>query len=372
MKRARSGRVIVGLAMAGLLWSPWILASPEMVRVLLLEGVDELVVEHVGVSAGASRVLLDGVHGLRVEGRPEGRVWRVEPRAGGRLRVGEWTVRGWLEVTRETDGLRVVNHVNLEDYVAGTVGRELYPGWEPEMFRAQAVLARTYGLHRASASRARHGLEAGGYDVEATTRGQVYGGIHGEIPAALEAVEATRGLVLMFRGEPILAAYHSASGGRTASAGEVWGRSVPYLVSLPVEHEEESPDTYWRVSISGPTLRRALSKSGMELGDPLEILVASRSGSGRVRTVRIRGTRATKEIQARALRSALGGDVIRSTLFEVRSEAGGFVFMGSGHGHGVGLSQWGAQALAKRGATWREILAAFYPGTDVAPGVVAQ
>ena len=72
---------------------------------------------------------------------------------------------------------------------------------------------------------------------------------------------------------------------------------------------------------------------------------------------------------ARALRVLLGESVIRSTLFEILSAAGGFVFVGSGHGHGVGMSQWGARAMAQRGADYREILAAFYPGTSLRRGV---
>jgi stage II sporulation protein D len=73
-------------------------------------------------------------------------------------------------------------------------------------------------------------------------------------------------------------------------------------------------------------------------------------------------------MEARALRTALGASVIRSTLYEVRPSKDGFVFVGSGHGHGVGMSQWGAQALAESGAGYREILETFYPGTTVMEG----
>ncbi len=84
--------------------------------------------------------------------------------------------------------------------------------------------------------------------------------------------------------------------------------------------------------------------------------------------LRVSGPDGAGEVAARALRSALGEDVIRSTLFEVRTSDDGFILVGSGHGHGVGMSQWGAQAMAKGGASYREILAAFYPGTEFMRG----
>ena len=181
------------------------------------------------------------------------------------------------------------------------------------------------------------------------------------------AVEV-RHQVLVFRGEPILAAYHSASGGRTASAEEVWGQALPYLVSVPVEHEEDSPDTYWRASVSRTTLGRALVPLGVQVGPVRELRVVERSPSGRARVVRVRGREGEKEIEARALRASLGAEVIRSTLFEIRPTADGFLIVGSGHGHGVGMSQWGAEAMARRGASYREILMFFYPGSELIQG----
>jgi stage II sporulation protein D len=247
--------------------------------------------------------------------------------------------------------------------VAGTLGREAYRRWHPEALRAQAVVTRTYALHE----RARR---AGApYDLRGDTGGQVYGGLDAESPEAVAATRATRGEWLAFAGRPILAVFHSAAGGRTASAEEVWGRPVPYLVSLDVEHEEDSPDAYWRAAFPGTTLGRALAPMGVRVGPVREVRVAERSPSGRARRLRIRGDAGEAELPARELRQALGEGVIRSTLFEVREASEGFVFVGSGHGHGVGMSQWGAQAMAVRGAGYREILATFYPGTELVEGV---
>ncbi len=339
--------------------------AETVVRVLLMESEPSIRVYN---GEERATTLVPHGDGLRAGERAIGPVWRVDAEPGGVLRAGRWRVRGGLEVSRSGSGLRIVNHVGIEDYVAGTLGREVYPDWEPEMLKAQAVVARSYVLYRRARGSNSVDAAEGAFDVEGTTAGQVYGGADAETPTLVAAVVATRGWVLSYQGAPIVAAYHSASGGRTASAEEVWGRAVPYLISQSVENEEDSPDTYWRASISRTKLRRALIPLGIRVGDPRELSVALRSPSGRAMQIRVAGPDGAGEVAARALRSALGEDVIRSTLFEVRTSDDGFILVGSGHGHGVGMSQWGAQAMAKSGASYREILAAFYPGTLLVRG----
>ncbi|MFQ5418527.1 MAG: SpoIID/LytB domain-containing protein [Myxococcota bacterium] len=301
--------------------------------------------------------------GLAVDGRAVGQAWRVPTgRDAGPLRVDGLRVQGGLEARRVDGGLQMINRVGLEAYVAGTLGREVYPGWHPEMLKAQAVVTRTYALHQMARK------AESPFDLRAGTDSQVYGGLDAETPSVRRAVRATRGEFLTYRREPILAVFHSASGGRTAAADEVWGEPIPYLVSLPVENEEDSPDTYWRVSVSRTTLGRALAPAGIQVGSIQEVEVAERSASGRARRVRIRGTEGSRALEARALRTALGLAVIRSTMFEIRSSQDDIIFVGSGHGHGVGMSQWGAQAMAQAGAGYRDILESFYPGTSVNQG----
>jgi stage II sporulation protein D len=314
----------------------------------------------IGGADGRSTLLAPAGSGLRAGGRPVGPVYRV---VGARpLRAAALRVRGAVEVRRSGGGIAVVNELAIEDYVAGTLGREAYRRWHPEALKAQAVVTRTYALHE----RALHLREP--WHLRGDTGGQVYGGLDAESPEILGATLATRGVYLSFDGGPILAVFHSAAGGRTASAEEVWGRPVPYLVSLAVAHEDESPDTYWRAAFPGTTLGRALAPMGVRVGAVREVSVAGRSASGRAARVRIRGDAGEAELPARELRRVLGEKVIRSTLFDIRQGSEGFVFVGSGHGHGVGMSQWGAQAMAMRGASYREILAAFYPGTGLREG----
>ncbi|MCG8589696.1 MAG: SpoIID/LytB domain-containing protein, partial [Proteobacteria bacterium] len=259
-------------------------------------------------------------------------------------------------------GLALVEEVPLEAYVAGTLAGELGPSWAPAVLEAQAVAVRSYVLHQSE----RRGERP--WDVVADTESQVYAGPEAEFPAARTAAERTRGQVLVWQDRPILAAYHSASGGRTASAEEVWGQPLAYLVTQPVAEEHDSPDTYWRVELLATTLGRALERRGHPIGEVRRAVVRERSDSGRALRVAFEGSEGTAEMTGRELRSALGETVLRSTLFELRrGDAGAFVFVGSGYGHGVGMSQWGARGLARGGADYREILAHFYPGTALAP-----
>lgn len=324
-------------------------AEPPTLRVLLVESSRPVEV--------GGLLLAPSLGGLSAAGRPVGGVWRSQ--GSGPHPVGALRVRGTVEVRRTDAGLRVVNLVGLEDYVAATLGREIYSYWHAETQKAQAVLARTFALHRRAARSAAFDLRSGDLD-------QVYGGVDAETRVAVGATRATRGEVLLFEGAPILAAYHSSSGGRSASAEEVWGRPLPYLTGRVVEDEEDSPDTYWRARFTGTTLGRALAPLGLRLGTVTQVQVEGRTPSGRARRVALRGTAGSASIEARALRDALGRNAVRSTLFEVRASEGRFTFVGSGHGHGVGMSQWGAEAMAQRGADYAQILAAFFPGTTLA------
>lgn len=281
--------------------------------------------------------------------------FRLLTRSGGH----KLALRGRLEVHRTPAGLAVINEVSLENYVVGTLGGEMIASWEPAALQAQAVACRSYALYQMARQRGKR------FDLGADVLSQRYLGIRGESDSAWAAVRATAGVIIGYDGRPALAAFHSASGGRTASASEVWGTSIPYLRSVPVANEDDSPDTYWRVVISGQILGRALAQLGHEIGAIQYAGVAKRSASERVDELRFRGTRGRATVTGRELRQALGGTTLKSTMFYVRWKKGEMIFAGSGNGHGVGMSQWGAQAMAQEGASYREILANFYPGTSL-------
>ena len=323
------------------------------IRVLLLESREPVEIRAPGSvhRIALARKTLD----LVVDGRPSGTRWR--PERDGPWQVGARRYRGGLDLRSESGRILVVNHVGLEDYVVATVGGEMPASWPDQALRAQAVATRTYALHQ------RERRRGAAWDVQASELSQVYRGIESEAAPTRRAAEATRGEILTHGGRPILAVFHSTAGGRTASAAEVWGRDLPYLGSIEVEHEEDAPFTYWRTVFPPETLNGALANAlGTDFGPVERLEVDARSESGRVERIVARGrTRAIRleQDQVRTFAETLG---LRSRLFDIRSTPQGLAVVGSGYGHGVGMSQWGARELARRGASYQRILARFYPG----------
>jgi stage II sporulation protein D len=255
----------------------------------------------------------------------------------------------------------------LEEYVRGVVAAEMPARFAPEALKAQAVAARTYVVRRLVLSRQGLGphpeadvcndpRHCQGWLSEAEMR-QRWGwlGYWFFRHKVAAAVAATRGLVLTYQGEVIDPVYHSASGGRTEDPREIWGRSVPYLRSLPSPWEEESPYNEVATVLSAAEVRRRLGLSGAP-DSGLSLRVVSYTASGRIKTV-VAGSRLLTGPEFRQL---LG---LNSTYFRWERKGQSFVFYTRGYGHGVGMSQYGAQGLARRGRSFREILAYYYPGT---------
>jgi len=292
---------------------------------------------------------------LRVNGVVQ-KTWRSEP---GQSRLAGQRVPGVLTVVPLGGRMALIAEVPLETYVAGVLKGEIPALWKAHALRAQAVASRSYGLHQRLSTSARRP-----YDVEANTRHQVFA-LGRPLKSVARAVEATRCEVLTWRGEPILAAFHSASGGRTASSQEVWGKHLSYLTSNEVKGEDDSPDTYWRTAVSRTTMGELLEGMGLGVGEVWAAQVLSRSESGRVVKLRFMGSEGEIRLSGQKFRSLVGESALKSTLFELSVNEGTFVFVGSGRGHGVGMSQWGAQGMARQGALYTEILSSFYPGTHL-------
>ena len=323
------------------------------IRVLLYSGSDPI---QVGRVASPDEVKLSAAGGLLVGGQKvSSGGWM--PSGSGPWRVGSRTVRGQIAVTVETGRIQVLNRIGLEDYVASTVGGEMSSSWPSEALRAQAVAARTYVMHQVDRRR------GSAWDVRATTMSQVYRGVAAETKETRSAARATAGEVLTYAGAPILAVFHSTAGGRTATAGEVWGEDLPYLRVVEVEDEDAAPHTYWRTVFEKQALRDIFESAGVSVGQLRGLTIEGRTASGRVERLVVHGSDGEVVISGRELRTLLGGMGLRSTLFEIRESSEGFAFVGSGYGHGVGMSQWGARAMARQGASYKRILGRFYPGT---------
>jgi stage II sporulation protein D len=209
--------------------------------------------------------------------------------------------RGSIQVDVANGRLRAVNMVGLEQYLYGVVPAEVPYTWHPEALKAQAVVARSYAL----ATR-----RAGAFDLYPDTRSQVYLGIDHEKPSTNAAVDATAGKVVLYAGQVAKTFFFSSSGGRTASAEDVWGEAVPYLVSVPDPYDSISPHHKWGpFAFTGAKLARVLKLPGRVVDLKPEL-----NSSGRIKSLTVVGTHQSVTVAGTDLRRRLG---LRSTWFSV-------------------------------------------------------
>jgi stage II sporulation protein D len=286
-------------------------SGPRDVRVLLAEGR-----QAVTVSSTVPFSALDGagtVHKL-----PAGplvlRAKLVLPTADGPLsaapplvvRPGKATplsldgrqYRGRLEIVPQGRFLRVVNVVPLEIYLQGVVANEMPHTWPLAALKAQSVAARSYALANL--------VKGKPFDLYADVRSQVYQGVAGERPRTSEAVRVTAGQVVLYDGELATTFYYSSSGGRTASAADVFGTEIPYLVSKPDPWDKASPYHTWGPILFGArTLQSKLNLDARVLDG-----AGTATASGRLRSFTVQTVTGSTKMPAALLRTSLG---LRST-----------------------------------------------------------
>ncbi len=265
-----------------------------------------------------------------------------------------------------------VAEMDTLEYLVGCVACEMPPSYHEEALKAQTVAAYTnlQRLKRNPDGKAGTaditddtGTHQGYYDA-ATRRekwGEKYEVYNEKITAAVLAV---LGQTLTYEGAPVTAAYFALCPGRTESAQAVWGNDVPYLQSVTSTGDRLSPELNSEVTFSAEELREALrTDSEIALGDDpaawfSENLQVSENGTGTVTAVTVGG----KTMTGQQLRSVLG---LSSPAFTVAFQDGNFTFSVTGSGHFVGMSQYGADYMARQGADYKEILAHYYPGTEI-------
>ena len=209
--------------------------------------------------------------------------------------------RGSIQVDVTSGKLRAVNMVGLEQYLYGVVPSEMPYTWHPEALKAQAVAARSYAL----ATR-----KTGAFDLYPDTRSQVYLGIEHEKPSTNAAVDATAGKVVLYQGEVAKTFFFSSSGGRTASAEDVWGEAVPYLLSVPDPYDNISPYHDWGpYAFTGAGLAKKMKMKGRIVDLQPEL-----NASGRIKSLTVVGSNSTVTIPGADLRKRMG---LRSTWFSV-------------------------------------------------------
>jgi stage II sporulation protein D len=312
-------------------------------------------------------VVAESKGGKVVVNQLETRQLWVEPATeSGYVFIGEHWYRGRTLVVPTSGGITAVNYVPLESYLYSVVGAEMPTSWSMEALKSQAVAARTYALfHRQTGSDTV-------FDLGDTTTWQVYGGLEKEAPSTRAAVDATQGQVLTYQGQIINSVFHSCAGGYTENVEDVWSSPLPYLRGV-FSPDRDLPACRWNaVSFSASELSQRLGYNGT-----ISSVSVERHPHGRVISLEIDGSDGRMSIKGEDVRDDLG---LKSTLFDISTErsqvasAGRnlpssptrFQISGSGNGHGIGLSQYGAYELAKQNWSYQQILLHYYTGAALA------
>ena len=269
-----------------------------------------------------------------------------------------------------TDGS--VLTLGLDQYLWRVVAAEMPASFELEALKAQAAAARTYTLSKLGRTVEKHPDADVCTDI---TCCQAYidpdqaaanWGDNGAAYTAkiTSAVSETDGMAVLYDGQPIQAVFFSSAAGRTVDAVEVWGNSVPYLTGVDSPEGDEVPNYHSTVTFTMEEFKSKLLAQYPDAdlsGDPAGWFQNTVPNSaGGVEQVDVGGV----TVSGGALRTLLG---LRSTSFTVTADSQGVTFSVTGYGHGVGMSQYGANALAKQGKTYDEILKWYYTGVEVAP-----
>ena len=251
--------------------------------------------------------------------------------------------------------------MDLEEYLTGVLLGELPAEFHPEAKKAQAVVARTYTLRTVLFKDKHPGAVCTDFACcQGYCSPDAYiaaGGSETAVSSAREAVQATEGLVLTYRGELIDATYFSCSGGQTEDAVAVWGADIPYLQSVPSPGEEQATHYSDSVVFTPQQFQQALGRTLSGQPENWIGAVIYTQGGG-VGTMYIGG----QAYSGTQLRSLLG---LRSTAFSVSVSQGLLTVTTKGFGHRVGMSQYGAEAMAQEGNAYREILQHYYAGVVV-------
>ncbi|GGS07780.1 sporulation protein [Deinococcus sedimenti] len=281
----------------------------------------------------------------------------LPPSAGSAVEIAGKTYRGGVQLRAEKGGVQGINVVDLEDYLRGVVPAEMPASWPAAAVQAQAVIARTYVTARIN--------PATPFDTCATDACQVYGGVAAEKPQADAAIAATRAQVVAFGGKPASTFFSSDNGGFTASSGEVWGKDLPYLPAKADPFTAGGPRARWQLEVPLTRVQEAAGNAGVRVGALRGVTVTRVSESGRPLEITFVGATGSGKLtgaNAGGFVRALGAPATRVTL----SGLNPLVLTGSGSGHGVGLSQYGALGLANAGYSHLHVLGFYYPGTQLA------
>lgn len=283
----------------------------------------------------------------------------------------DYSKYGKIKVLHKESGQ--IEEFFIDEYLYGVVSAEMPAYYEIEALKAQAVAARTYTIYQILNNKRKHG-EADICDDSTCCQAWITKEKRMERWSEEErenywkkivsAVNSTAGKIITYNKEVINAFFHSNSGGKTELASNVWigGKDLPYLQSIETSGEDAYSQYSSEISISKTGLLSKLKKEYPDIQINFEesenIKILDYTQSGRVKTVKFGNT----EIAGTKVRSILG---LKSTNFSIKIEGNNVIFSVTGYGHGVGMSQTGADSMAKAGSNYEEILKHFYTGVEI-------
>jgi stage II sporulation protein D len=271
------------------------------------------------------------------------------------------TYRGTFASVTLPDGKSaLLNVLPLDSYLYGVLSKEVSAAWAPAAQQAQAIVSRTYALMKLRPQNP--------YDVRAGDADQNYGGIESETVEGRAAVDATASTIVTYSALPAHVAYSACCGGRTADANDVWNTPYPYLTSVIDPNCASSPNFTWQAEVPLRSIEDALRDQIAGCGKVHGVQLRVDSAGARPRSIAFVGDSSTIEMPMQLFRTAVGVGVVRSTFVHDAALSGGgdtLALAGTGHGHGVGLCQWGARVLGQTGASAQDIVAFYFPGTSL-------
>ena len=265
-----------------------------------------------------------------------------------------------------------IEELPIDEYLYGVVSAEMPVKYDIEALKAQAVVARTYTIYQITHSNGKHG-DADICDNYACCQAWISKEdrfakweekeAEDNWQKIVNAVDSTQGKVITYNGEVIDAFFHSNSGGITETASNVWGgQNYPYLQSVETSGEDEYSEYNSEVEISKEELINKIRKKHSEIeinyDEQDSIKIIELTESGRVKTIKLGNI----EIAGTELRTLLG---LKSTNFSFEIRDNSIIFFVKGYGHGVGMSQTGADSLAKQGINYEDIIKHFYYNVEI-------
>lgn len=258
--------------------------------------------------------------------------------------------------------------LKLEEYIACVVAGEMYPDWPVEAYAAQAIFARSFTMDFIAAGGMK---DKYGADVSTSVEETQAFNPRGVTLEIKKGVEMTRGQVMTYDNRFVRAWFHAYSGGITARAKEGLDykeQEPPFTKSVKLPENEFAPDEvkHWTANYSGDELKSLLGKKGIDVGVIEDIKIKERGPTQRVTKILIVGSTGEREVSGSDFRLAVDSTKMKSTLVdELQFSQEGLTISGTGYGHGVGLSQWDALQMAKKGTSPAKIVEAFFQGIKI-------